>query len=177
MSLWLWQFWIYSFLGYLLEKGYAAATHAQRTTRKGFLLLPLCPVYGLGVLAVLALPPELRGNFWSLALWGGLTATAVEYAVHWWYERVLSVRFWDYTGLPGSIKGRVCLPFSVIWSLLLAVTLPLAAPALTPLLSTIPLGVTYAVLLVFTADAVLSFRLLDQFHDTEVLSLRRLLTD
>ena len=28
MSLWLWTFWTYSFLGYLLERGYAIATYA-----------------------------------------------------------------------------------------------------------------------------------------------------
>ncbi|MFR1617849.1 MAG: putative ABC transporter permease [Dysosmobacter welbionis] len=48
MSLWLWTFWTYSFLGYLLERGYAIATHADRQARKCFLLLPMCPVYGLG---------------------------------------------------------------------------------------------------------------------------------
>ena len=83
MSLWLWTFWTYSFLGYLLERGYAIATHADRQARKCFLLLPMCPVYGLGALAVLALPESLSGSFWSLALWGGLAATAVEYAVGW----------------------------------------------------------------------------------------------
>ena len=57
MSLWLWTFWTYSFLGYLLERGYAIATHADRQARKCFLLLPMCPVYGLGALAVLALSP------------------------------------------------------------------------------------------------------------------------
>ena len=56
MSLALWTFWTYSFFGYLLERGYAAAAHGAQQARKGFLLLPMCPVYGLGALAVLALP-------------------------------------------------------------------------------------------------------------------------
>ena len=56
MARWLWIFWIYSFLGYGLEKLFAAVTHAPNQGRKCFLLLPLCPVYGLGMLAVLALP-------------------------------------------------------------------------------------------------------------------------
>ena len=62
MSLWLWTLWTYSFLGYLLERGYAIATHADRQARKCFLLLPMCPVYGLGALAVLALPESLSGS-------------------------------------------------------------------------------------------------------------------
>ena len=50
----LWYFWIYSFFGFLLEKAFAAATHSPHRVRRCFLLLPLCPVYGLGMLAVLA---------------------------------------------------------------------------------------------------------------------------
>ena len=44
-----WCFIAYSFIGYCLEKIYAAATHALQQNRKGFLLLPLCPVYGLAM--------------------------------------------------------------------------------------------------------------------------------
>ena len=56
----LWYFWIYSFLGFLLEKAFAAATHSPHPVRRCFLLLPLCPVYGLGMLAVLSLPEGIR---------------------------------------------------------------------------------------------------------------------
>ena len=174
MSLMLWTFWTYSFFGYLLEKGYAAATRAERQARKGFLLLPMCPVYGLGALAVLALPPALTDGFWSLALWGGLTATAVEYGVHLLYDRLLGVRFWDYSRLPGNFQGRVCLPFSLAWGLLAAAGLPVVQAALVPVLAAVPPAVTYAALLVFTADAVVSLRLLRRAGDTEILSLREL---
>ena len=77
-----WLFLLYSFGGYLLEKLYAWARRSSHRVRKCFLLLPLCPVYGLALLAVLALPPDMTGSFWRLALYGGLTATEVEYAVH-----------------------------------------------------------------------------------------------
>ena len=169
MSLMLWTFWTYSFFGYLLEKGYAAATHGSQRARKGFLLLPMCPVYGLGALAVLALPPALTDGFWSLALWGGLAATAVEYAVHLAYDRLLGVRFWDYSHVRGNLRGRVCLPFTLAWSLL-AAALPSVQAVLEPALAAIPPAVTYAALLVFTADAVISLRLLYLTGDPAALS-------
>lgn len=169
---WLWVFWTYSFLGYLLEKGYAAATASPRQTRKCFLLLPLCPVYGLGALAVLALPPELADGFWSLALWGGLTATAVEYAVHWLYDRLLGVRFWDYSQVRWNLRGRVCLPFTLAWGLLTATALPPLQAVLTPVLTDMPAWLTYALLLLTTADGVISAALLRQTGDPECLRLR-----
>ena len=172
LALVLWEFWTYSFLGYLLEKGFATATHARQQTRKGFLLLPMCPVYGLAVTAVLALPPALTASFWGRFLWGGLTATAVEYVVHLLYDRLLHVRFWDYSGLPGNLAGRVCVPFSAVWGLLLAAAVPTVQSGLAPLLSSIPPGWTYAMLLLFTADAVVSGRVLQVTGDPEALSLR-----
>lgn len=174
MSLYLWSFWAYSFFGYLLERGYAAATRAPQLPRKGFLLLPMCPVYGLGALAVLALPPALTDGFWPMALWGGLAATAVEYVVHLLYDRLLGVRFWDYTQVRGNLRGRVCLPFSLAWGLLAAAVLPAAQAALEPALASIPPAVTYAMLLVFTADSVVSLRLLRRTGDPGILSLRAL---
>ena len=48
---WFWLVIFYSFGGYLLEKGYAAAVRSPHRVRKCFLLLPLCPVYGLAMLA------------------------------------------------------------------------------------------------------------------------------
>ena len=174
MSLWLWTFWTYSFLGYLLERGYAIATHADRQARKCFLLLPMCPVYGLGALAVLALPESLSGSFWSLALWGGLAATAVEYAVHVLYDRLLGVRFWDYSQVRWNLRGRVCLPFSLAWSLLVAAGLPVIQAAIAPALAAVPPTATYAALLVFTADTVVSLQLLRRAGDPAVLSLGNL---
>ena len=95
--MYLWSFLTYGFLGYLLEKVYALVTRSRHTVRKGYLLLPVCPVYGLAMLAVLALPPDMTDTFWHLALYGGLTATAVEYAVHFCCDRLLGVMFWDYS--------------------------------------------------------------------------------
>ena len=106
----LWYFWIYSFLGYLLEKVFAKLTNAPQQGRKGFLMLPLCPVYGLGMLAILALP-EAGKSGWRLLAAGGLVATAVEYAVHWGYEQFLGVRFWDYSRTFGNVRGRFACPF------------------------------------------------------------------
>ena len=51
---WLWLFCFYSFLGYLLERMFAKITASPRQVRKGFLLLPLCPAYGLAMVADLA---------------------------------------------------------------------------------------------------------------------------
>ncbi len=168
MAEYFWYFIAYSFLGYLLEKGFAAATHAENQTRKCFLLLPLCPVYGLGMLAVLALPEPLLD--WPLVLLTGAAAvTAVEYVVHWAYETFLGVRFWDYSAVSGDVNGRICLPFTLAWSPLTAAAVFWVQPGLEWAAAQIPPAVTYAALLLLTVDAVCSARFLQVTGDIEGL--------
>ena len=94
MLKWFWTIVLYSFFGYLLERLFAAAVRSENQTRRCFWLLPLCPVYGLAVAAVLALPPSFLRLPW-LPVWGGIVTTTVEYAVHWLYDCWLGVQFWD----------------------------------------------------------------------------------
>lgn len=163
------RFLVYSFLGFWLETAYAACTGARRESRRCCWLLPLCPVYGLGVLAVLALPDAVRENFFALALWGGAAATAVEFAVHWAYETWLGVRFWDYKAQRWNLGGRVCLRFSLAWGVLIALTLPPLEALLTPLLEAVPPWVTFVLMLAATADGVCTVRLLRRTGDIALL--------
>ncbi|MCI8328415.1 MAG: putative ABC transporter permease [Oscillibacter sp.] len=149
----LWYFWIYSFLGWLVELAFAAATASEERRRRCLLLLPLCPVYGLGMLAVLTLPPM---GWVGLTAWGALAATAVEYAYHWAGERFLGVQFWDYTQVPGNLRGRVCLPFTLAWGPLAALAVRFVQPGVSTLAAAIPPPVTYLCLLAFTGDLVCS---------------------
>ena len=72
-----WNFFFYSFLGFGLEVVYAYLT-GGRKDRKRTLLLPLCPVYGVGAAAILFFAPVTGGNKVGTFLLGGVTATAVE---------------------------------------------------------------------------------------------------
>lgn len=141
---WFWLVIFYSFGGYLLEKGYAAAVRSPHRVRKCFLLLPLCPVYGLAMLAAGHLPPSCTEPFWRLVLYGGLTCTAVEYAVHFLYEKLLGVLFWDYSDTKLDLNRRICFPFAVVWGLLSAAVLRWVQPVLWPLAASVPAGLAGA---------------------------------
>ena len=171
---WFWLFIFYSFGGYLLEKAFAAATAAPQQVRKCFLLLPLCPVYGLGMLAVLSLPPQLTDSVWELGVYGALAVTAVEFAVHWLYVKLLRVRFWDYSPIKTGVAGRICLPFSAVWGVLVVVTVRLLHPWLVPVAAAMPPLITYAALLLLTADGFLSALVLRRSGDVELMDLANL---
>ena len=110
---WLWYFIIYSFCGFLLEVAFARLTGDPKQDRKCRLLLPLCPVYGLGACLILLFAPPARGPLWVMTA-GGLAATAAELAMGLFYRFGLGVEFWDYTGMRGSVEGLICPAFSAV---------------------------------------------------------------
>lgn len=154
-----WYFMLYSFLGFLLEVGYARCTGGRRD-RKRTLVLPLCPVYGLGALAVLALPPWVLERPLLLMVLGGAAATGVEYIVAVFYERVLGVSFWDYREEPWNWQGRVCLSFALAWSALLPVAVYWVHPLATGWVERVPEAVTWAAMAAAGTDLLLSALLL-----------------
>lgn len=166
--IWFWSFVTYSFFGFLLEIAFARAT-GGRADRKCLLVLPLCPVYGLGACAILLLPPQVDAAPLLLFLLGGLTATAAEYVMALFYEGALGVSFWDYRGLPGSVQGRVCLPFTLAWGLLALPLVYWVHPFLVPWLAVIPMPVTGLALATLASDALLSGMLLRRTGDRDCL--------
>ncbi len=165
---WFWNFFAYSFLGFLLETVFAWAT-GGRPDRKCLVVLPLCPVYGLGACAILLLPEGVRDAPVLLFLLGGLAATAAEYAAAVYYEKVLRVSFWDYRGLPGSLRGRVCLPFSLAWGVLALALVRWVHPFLALRLSAIPAPVTWAAGAALASDLLLSAWMLRRTGDARCL--------
>ena len=143
--------------------------------RKCFLFLPLCPVYGLAMAALLALVPEGAGFFLSAAL-GGLVCTGVEYLVHLFYEQVFGVRFWDYRDLPWHIRGRVCPQFALAWGVLSAAAVRWVQPVVEVLAVRAAPEALYLLWLVLAVDGVFTGALLLRRRDPELLSIGALLS-
>lgn len=168
MTLWLWYFGGYSFLGWIAERIFAAATHSLVQRRRCLLVFPLCPVYGLGMMAFLALPPSWRQGP-RMFLAGALVTTAVEYLYHWACEVLLGVWFWDYTGVIGNLNGRVSLPFTLAWGALSAFAIWVFQPVFQRLAERTPPMAALLMLLLFTTDVVCSVQYLRITHDVEAM--------
>lgn len=173
MAQWFWYFLIYSFLGYCLEKIFAHAVHSDRQVRKCFLFLPLCPVYGLAMAAVISLVDPLH-PFFVQAVLGGILCTGAEYLVHLFYDKVFRVKFWDYSDLSLHVNGRICPQFALIWGLLSAAAVRYIHPYAAALAAAIPPEITFGVWIFLAADCVFTASLLQGYHDTELLSLAAL---
>lgn len=166
--IWFWYFIVYSFFGFLLEVAYARCT-GSHPARKCQLVLPLCPVYGIGACTIV-LAGQYAHTPAALFVLGAVLATAAEYFTAVFYENVLGVSFWDYQDLPFNFQGRVCLLFALAWGIL---ALPLVwwiHPALTPLISSLPRPVGWCMLLTFLCDSLVSFMLLRRNGNRDCLN-------
>lgn len=164
----LWYFVLYSFLGFLLEVGFARAVKHPKRDRKCFLLLPLCPVYGLGALLI-----RWLSGLWAEPLWvmpaGFVGATAAELGMGLFYRFVLGVDFWDYRNQPMNLRGLICLRFSLCWSALALLLVYGADPLLLPLIGWIPTWLDAPMAAVLLTDGVVSAFALRAAGTTEVL--------
>ena len=155
---WFWYFLIYSFLGFLVEVAYVRLVGGVKRDRKCRLVLPICPVYGLGALAILLLPPLVRDSLPLLFPAAALVCTAVEYVTGLFYEKVFRVSFWDYSHLPLNLGGRVCLLFALFWGVLALLVLHVIHPAAAWLAARIPLWAFPPAVLATALDTLLHLR-------------------
>lgn len=174
MSLWFVSFLFYSLCGYGLEKLHARLSHSPRQVRKCFLFLPLCPVYGLAMTALLIIVPAGMGALPTMLL-GGVVCTGVEYLVHLFYDKALGVWFWDYTAMRGHLNGRVCPHFTLIWGILSAAAVRWVQPLVVLLAGVMPRWSLYLLWVALAADCVFSAALLWQYQDTEILTVSAVL--
>lgn len=169
-----WYLLLYSGLGYALELGYAWFRHGSLRERRTLLLLPMCPVYGLGAVGILALPPVIRQAPPLLAVCGGVTAAAAEYLMGGFYERVCRVSFWDYHDRFCQLKGRICLRFTVYWGLLSLILVYVVHPSVMRLVQRLPDRVCFPLVALFLADMAYTAFLLRSHGDKSLLDLRTL---
>ena len=163
------EFFFYSFLGFLLEVLYARLLGRGGHGRKCLLILPLCPVYGLGALAILYMPSLLQAHPAALFLAGGLLATLAEYAVGAFYLWGVGVRFWDYSQSPGNLSGLICPLYTLFWGLLAVALVQWIHPVLAPWLAQVPGDAARLLFPLFAADGLVSLGLLHRTGDTDSL--------
>lgn len=168
MRAFFWYFIWYSFLGFLLEVVFARATGHPKRDRKCLLLLPLCPVYGVGGIMILALTEGGGGPLWVMAAGFG-AATAAELVLGGIYRYGLRVEFWDYRHLPFNLGGLVCLRFSLYWTGLALILVYVIHPGVAALTAALPPAMDPPAVVLLGADCLVSSVALRRERTTEVL--------
>lgn len=133
----LWIFFVYAFLGWCTEVGYAAL-RTGRFVNRGFLNGPVCPIYGFGVIIVLWALEPLAENMLLLFLGSVVLTSALEWLTGLVLEKLFHQRWWDYSNEPFNLGGYICLRFSLAWGLACLLVMEIIHPSVLWLIRHIP---------------------------------------
>lgn len=144
----LWTF--FSLLGWAFEVG-VMYVEGHGFINRGFLSLPVCPIYGTVIVGAYLLlgrlnepkgllkPIKRRWLFCLLYLVAVfLLPTVVELFSGWFFDKVLGVSLWSYRHYPYHIGDYVCLPVSLGWGIGLFLCLQLLLPPVKTLIGKLP---------------------------------------
>mgnify|MGYP004533258425 FL=1 len=120
ISIWriLAYFIIYSVAGYVIETVYGMITKGVWESRQSFLYGPFCGIYGLGAVVMIVGLYKIPKKINALFAGGFVVGSIVEYAVSFIGEKMLGIKWWDYSGMPLNINGRICVYYSIFWGFL-----------------------------------------------------------
>lgn len=110
-------FFVYSFLGWIIETIYALFVHGY-FVKRGFLYGPICPIYGFGAIALILLTKKIYKKPFIKFLIATIAFTLFEYVVSIMLENIFGLRWWDYSNDFLNIQGRISLIYSLFWGLI-----------------------------------------------------------
>ena len=99
-----WFLWlmIYSIIGWVYESTICSIGH-RKLINRGFLNGPYCPIYGCGVVIVVAILTPLKENLLILFAGSFLLTSVLEYITGYILEKVFHNKWWDYSDKPFKI--------------------------------------------------------------------------
>ena len=119
---------VLSFLGWLFETTFVFM-RSGRIYDRGFLTSPLCPIYGVTLMAtyfLLGTPNAPKGVLSRVNAKGAryvlyfmaafILPSLAELCIGELFTRSFGVSLWSYEGVPMNIHGYVCLPVSLAWA-------------------------------------------------------------
>lgn len=108
---------VYSFLGWIMESIFRSFCE-KKIINTGFLIGPMCPIYGAGSIIMITCMGWLQGRIIELFIISVVILTFWEYIVGVFLEKVFQTKYWDYSDHKFNFQGRICLTNSILWGCL-----------------------------------------------------------
>lgn len=139
-------FYIYSFLGWLVESIYCSALE-QKIINRGFLNGPICPVYGVGALVVILGLYPYKDNIMAVFLLSIILTSTVEYITGTILEKIFKTSWWDYSKHKFNIQGKVCLLNSILFGILSVIIIEIVHPSIVDIIDESNKNILYIILI------------------------------
>lgn len=160
---------IYSFIGWSIEV-VGKLIEKHKFINRGFLVGPICPIYGWGCIAIILLLSKYKSSPIVLFLMAIIICSILEYFTSYFMEKLFHVRWWDYTRRKYNINGRICAETMIPFGLLGCLVVYVVNPIFTGLLNKIPVNtLNILAIIIFTLyiiDNVVSLSVMFGFKGT-----------
>lgn len=123
----IWYMIIFSILGLIVETVFGYIKNGVIESRKGLIIGPFCPIYGVGAVIMILILGKYKGHPIKLFVYGALLGNFIEYLISFILEAMYGSRFWSYTYFL-NLNGRVCLLYGAFWGILAVVLIDLLKP-------------------------------------------------
>ena len=104
-------------------------------TKRGFIIGPISPVYGIGILIIYLLFYLKKRKWYINFILGSLFGGIYEFTMGFLQETIWGTISWDYSDKFLNIGGRTTVPFMIFWGLLVIIFVHLVFPFLDKLYS------------------------------------------
>lgn len=143
-------FFIYGFAGWCVEVAFASVKE-RKFVNRGFLNGPICPVYGVGVGAVVTLLEPWKEHILLLYVASVVLVTFIEWITGYAMDKIFHHKWWDYSQMPLNIGGYVCLLFSLVWGIACVIIMKVIHPLTEKLTEIMPFPLGMTLCIIFTA--------------------------
>lgn len=139
------MFIFWSFIGWCIEVCWMTLETGEYQNR-GFLNMPICPIYGFGVLMVVIFFRPISHTFFPLFLTTGALCTTFELLVGLGMEKLFGARWWDYSHEKFNYKGYICPKISILWGMGCVIVVRIVHPTVEMIIDHIPVKVGLALI-------------------------------
>ncbi len=151
---------IYSFIGWCLEVTCKLFQY-KRFINRGFLIGPLCTIYGYGVIAIVFLIGKDTSDMLAVFLKAIFVCSLLEYFTSYFMEKMFNAKWWDYSTKKFNLNGRICLdtmiPFGILGCLVVYIIHPFVISLVNLIPNTLLNVLAGAILILFIVDNIISF--------------------
>ena len=110
-------FFLSGFLGWCMEVAVKLVQY-RRFINRGFLIGPICPIYGVGAVCLTLLLSRFTQDPFAVFGLAILICGTLEYLTSYIMEKLFHARWWDYSQKRFNLNGRVCadtlIPFGLL---------------------------------------------------------------
>lgn len=160
---------IYSFIGWSIEV-VGKLIEKHKFINRGFLVGPICPIYGWGCIAIILLLSKYKSSPMVLFLMAIIICSILEYFTSYFMEKLFHVRWWDYTRRKYNINGRICAETMIPFGLLGCLVVYIVNPIFTGLLNKIPVNtlniLAIIIFTIYVIDNIVSLSVMFGFKGT-----------